>query len=538
MAASVEARSRGLLDGASNFRRDFSYPWVWLVAALALALHLACAGRYGFMRNELYFIVCGRHPDFGYADQPPLVPLIAAATQVFGESLPLLRLPAVLAAAALPLASAAMASLLGGGRGAALIAAIAVAISPGLNAISAITSTPAFEPLTWTLAAYLALLAAKRDRADVLIGAGLVAGVAFAAKYSIVIWVAGLLVGLFAVGRRDLAASRGFALGAALAVAIGAPSLIWQALHGWPFLDIVAYHGAEGAFFNGSVPHFAAIEAEAMDIALAPLWFAGLVAPFLLVEIKLARALSIASLLTAGVVYATHGKEYYLFPVFPSLFAAGAVAAARLNRWALGAWLAVAIGFAALAAPLVLPILSPSGLRDYMVRAKIAIEPDEAAGLGAPITQIFADELGWRELEAQVARVYRALPETEQAQTAIFAGNYGEAAAIDVFGVADSLPRAISGEDQYYLWGPPSDETRNVIIVNGVPERWRGRCGGLEQAGEFGAPLAMPYERQRPILLCRDLRQPLSAIWRDLKYVHRTIGAAMANNAESEGAAP
>ena len=110
----------------------------------------------------------------------------------------------------------------------------------------------------------------------------MVAGVAFEAKYSIIVWLAGLLLGLVAVGRRDLAATRGFALGAALAVAIGAPSLIWQAMHSWPFLDIVAYHGAEGAIFNGSLAHFAMMEAKAMDIALAPLWFAGFVAPFLL----------------------------------------------------------------------------------------------------------------------------------------------------------------------------------------------------------------------------------------------------------------
>ena len=204
----------------------------------------------------------------------------------------------------------------------------------------------------------------------------------------------------------------------------------------------------------------------------------------------------------------------------------------------MGAWLTVAFAFAALAAPLVLPILSPSALRDYMVKGKIEIEPDEGASLGAPITQFFADELGWRELEAEVARVYRALPEGERARTAIFAANYGEAAAIDVFGAADSLPRAASGEDQYYLWGPPPDDTRDVIVVNGDPDRWRGRCGGVEQVGEFGAPLAMPYERQRPILICRDLRQPLSAIWRDLKYVHRKIDAATQSDRGLEGAAP
>jgi hypothetical protein len=178
--------------------------------------------------------------------------------------------------------------------------------------------------------------------------------------------------------------------------------------------------------------------------------------------------------------------------------------------------------------------LSPAGLRGYIVKGKIAIEPDEAAGVGAPITQYLADEQGWRELETGVARAYRALPEVERARTAIFAANYGEAAAIDVFGPADGLPRATSGEDQYYLWGPPPDDTRDVIVVNGDADRWKERCRGLEKVGEFGVDLAMPYERDRPIWICRDLRQPLSAIWRDLKYVHRKMGS----ESGIEGAAP
>ena len=72
-----------------------------LVAAVVALVHLVSAGRYGLFANELYFIVCGRHPAIGYVDQPPLVPLLAAATQLGGINAWLLRLPAVLAAVAL-----------------------------------------------------------------------------------------------------------------------------------------------------------------------------------------------------------------------------------------------------------------------------------------------------------------------------------------------------------------------------------------------------------------------------------------------------
>ena len=108
-------------------------PVVWLVAILVALVHAATAGRYDAQRNELYFLVCGWHPDFGYVDQPPLVPLIAAATQIFGINIWLLRLPATLVAVGLVFLCAAFARLLGGGSRAAVLAAIAAGIAPGLR---------------------------------------------------------------------------------------------------------------------------------------------------------------------------------------------------------------------------------------------------------------------------------------------------------------------------------------------------------------------------------------------------------------------
>jgi 4-amino-4-deoxy-L-arabinose transferase-like glycosyltransferase len=133
-------------------RRD---PAVWSLVLVIAVIYLTLAGRYDAFRNELYFIVCGRHPAFGYVDLPPLVPLIAAATQMAGNSTWLLRVPAIVAALALIPITAAFCRLLGGGRTAAWIAALAVAIAPMLIGIQATLSTSAFEPLAWTLCAYL-----------------------------------------------------------------------------------------------------------------------------------------------------------------------------------------------------------------------------------------------------------------------------------------------------------------------------------------------------------------------------------------------
>jgi 4-amino-4-deoxy-L-arabinose transferase-like glycosyltransferase len=267
-----------------TLRRDAG---VWALTAATLAVHLAVAGRYDFFRDELYFIVCGRHPAFGYVDQPPLVPLLSAATQAFGENLWLLRLPAALAAAALVPLTGAFTRLLGGSRGAALLAGAASALTPVLIGLSAILYTSSFDALSWTAIAYFLARAALRNKARDVVWAGLIAGVAFEAKYGVAIWLIALAVGLAATKERRLYARRQLWYGAALAIAIAAPNLIWQTIEGWPFLEVMANHARDN--LTGSPVYFLVHQIFLVNPFLAPLWIAGLVAPFVRPELKPVR---------------------------------------------------------------------------------------------------------------------------------------------------------------------------------------------------------------------------------------------------------
>jgi 4-amino-4-deoxy-L-arabinose transferase-like glycosyltransferase len=498
------------MKGAADFRD----PFVWLVALAVAVVHLATAGRYDFFRNELYFIACGRHPAFGYADLPPLVPLLAATTQYFGANLFLLRLPAALASAALAPITAAIAFRLGGGRGAGILAAVATAIAPGLIALTTTLGTPTFEPVQWTLVAYLTLRAVQGER-RMLLWAGLVAGIGLETKYGIAIWLVGLVLGVLALEGRRVLASREFMLALLLTSVIGAPSLIWQALHGWPFLEIVTFHSKGGVRFTGSLAHFWKAQALGMDFIMAPLALAGLVAPFFMRDLKAARAIALAFVVTAAAVYASHGKDYYLYPAYPALFAAGAVAASRLSRWILIPWAALAFASTAAIAPLVLPVLEPEALRRFIVRTGLAPEPNEQAAIGAPITQIFSDQFGWRELAVTTGSVFNGLSEAERADAALFASNYGEAGALDFYGVG--LPPASSGDSGYFFFGPHEANARTIVIVNYASGVWRRHCGSFQQAAMFGVDFAMPYERNRPISICRDLDAPLGEIWEELR---------------------
>lgn len=484
----------------------------WTVAAAVAVVHLALAGRYDAFRNELYFIVCGRHPAFGYVDQPPLVPLLAAATQLFGDDVWLLRLPGVLAAVALVWVTYRFVRDLDGSVAAVTLATIAVAVAPLLVGVSTTLTTATFEPLAWTLIAWLVTRALVRDDRRALLWAGLVAGLAFETKYGVVLWLVALAIGLVCTPARVLLRRRELWLGVAIAVVLAAPNVVWQTVHGWPFLLVVHNHIVLDPVRPGPIGS-TIIQIFAANLFLAPLWIAGIVAPFVRADLARLRFLAITFAAAFVLLLVTHGKDYYFAGAYPTAFVVGALACAGLARWFRVTWLVLACAQSALFAPVVLPLLSPPALAHYLDVTHLRPRPDEVAAVGAPLTQVFSDEMGWRSLEKSVAAAYRALPPADRARAAILTVDYGEAAAIDVYGTADGLPPAISGNDQYWLWGPRGYDGSVILHVNGDPAMWQDFCEHTSVVRTFGAPYAMPYENDRPIILCRGLRADLRDTW-------------------------
>ncbi|WJR75475.1 glycosyltransferase family 39 protein [Bradyrhizobium sp. NP1] len=398
-----------------------------------------------------------------------------------------------------------------------MFASVAAAIAPGLAGLASHLTTSTFEPIAWTGAAFLLARAIIEDRRRDLIWIGVLAGLAMEAKWGIAVWLVALGLGVAATPARRILLWWQLWVGVAISAALFAPNLIWQWWHGWPFFEVILPHLDRQKDFTGPFWQFELRQAAAMNLALAPLWLAGVVAPFVDRRLADVRWLSLGFVLATAFYFLERGTNYYLFPAYPAMFAAGAVWSERLGVWITRGWMVAALALGVLMAPVVLPILEPSVLQRYMEVTRLRPAPIEAAGVGAPLTQSLSDEFGWRELEGKVAAVFRSLSPDEQKHAAILTAHYGQAAAIDVYGRADGLPPALSGHNQYWLWGPRGSGYPLVIHVGGDVERWRRACNSIDVVDRTDSPFAMPYENGRPIFICRGLRVPLEQIWDRLK---------------------
>ncbi|MEA2718346.1 MAG: hypothetical protein QOJ39_210 [Candidatus Eremiobacteraeota bacterium] len=487
------------------------------LGAAVFVLRLPLANRYDVFRDELYFIVCGRHPSFGYVDQPPLVPLLAAAFYGLGHQTWLLRVPALLAAAALVWLTVRFVRLLGGGDAAAWTAGIMAAAAPMFLGMFATFNTTVFEPLAWTAVAYALARAAILDDRRALLWAGIVTGLAMEAKYAIPSWLIALGAGLVLTPERRLLARRELWLGFAMAVIIALPSIAWQAANGWPFAELVRAAGDKNVIVSPVA--FIANQIFVMNPLFAPIWIAGIIAPFAWRNLAPARFIAIAFVVVTAILIASHGKDYYLSAAYPPLFALGAAAFERVVRRTAvrAAYLTAAVAFSAVAAPIALPILPPQTLIAYMQHLHLAPAQTERSFAGTALPQEFADQLGWHDYVRQVGTAWTSLPPDVRAHTSVLVDNYGEAAAIDVYGAPYGLPPALSGHNQYYLWAQRGQPATDLLRVQNNPERLRRYCTNVRILGTTSSPYAMAYENGKTIAYCQALHPPLSQIWPNLK---------------------
>jgi hypothetical protein len=494
-----------------------------LFALLKLALHLVTSPGYGYFRDELYYLACAEHPAAGYVDHPPLsVFVLGAVRALLGDSRLALRLvPALLGSATVALVGS-MAQALGGGRFAMALAMTAALVAPEYLALNHFYSMNAFDIFFWALAAYILVRLSAGGAARLWAVLGLVLGLGLLNKISVLWLGAGLAAGLLATPQRRWLATPWPWVCATIAAAVFAPYPVWQVQNGWPTREFI--HNATTEKMVSVTPlRFLAGQIDTMLPASLPLWLGGLAFLFFHPAGACHRLLG-WMYVTVFAILAGSGasRAGYLAPAYTWLFAAGGVAAERwLARPGLRRLRPVAIGLLAVAgvaaAPLALPLLPVETYIRYARALGRAPETEERKALGE-LGQFYADMHGWEEITGTLVGVWRALPAEERAAARIFAPDYGVAGAIDLFGRKQGLPPAISGHNNYWLWGPRGWDGRALIVVGGSEERLRELFSDVRRAATIECGRCMPYENQRPVWICRGLRVSVAELWPQVKH--------------------
>ncbi len=484
--------------------RALPSPLIAICGVVGLVLIVVSTG-YGFHRDELYFIVAGSHPAFGYVDQPPLTPLISAAmANLLGVSPTAIRLLPALAAALVVVLTGLMARELGGSGRAQVLASMTAAVS-GVLAEGHLDHTTTYDLLAWAVILWLVIrLLAGADR-RLWLAVGLAAGVALENKDTPIFLAAGLAVGLVLARRWEVLVSRWTWAGLALALPIWLPNLVWQAGNGFP--EITMAHAIAG-------------DTAANRVLLLPmlLLFAG---P-LLFPVSIAglgwllrsragspwRALGVAFTVIVGLVLASGGKFYYAAAFVPVLIAAGTIV---LDAWLdegrprlrTASFAATSILSGALMAVIVLPGLPPATLAS------------------TPIPTLYdtsAEQIGWPQFVSTVQKVVDELPADQRSHAVVFTSNYSEAAALELFG--SQMPPVYSGHNSYWYWGPPgADRTTVIVVGQGNPaflNRYFETC-------QYAAVVDNGYgldnqEQSKVVSVCSGLIGPWAEIWPELRH--------------------
>ncbi|WP_217698518.1 ArnT family glycosyltransferase [Streptacidiphilus griseoplanus] len=477
----------------------------WAAAATVLVL-LLLAGRYGYHRDELYFLQAGRHPAWGYPDQGPLTPLLARlADLVAPGNLYALRTPSAFIAGGCVLLVAGIARELGGGRAAQTAAAFLTATSAIVLAAGHLLSTTTADVLVWLVVLRWTVRVLRTGDTRWAPAVGAVLGVGLLNKDLPLLLGAGLVIGVAWAGPRTLLTDRRVLIGAALALLIAAPNLVWQAEHGFPQLRMASAISGGGSSYGGRLTGLLLQLVIVSPFAL-PVWVAGLRALERRPEWRRYRALSRTAVVVYAMVLATGGKGYYDAPLLLALTAAGSAAvrwgAPGARRWWLGAGAVAALVSAAVIS---LPVIPADRLPGFVV----VVNYDDG------------ETIGWPAFTDSIAAVYRSLPAQERDRAVILTGNYGEAGALARYGPAEGLPRAYSGHNGMADFGRPPDGTDVVIAVGwDHPDQLRQWFADVRDAGRVDERIDVDNdENHGPIRVCRHPLRPWPELWQQMRHL-------------------
>ena len=481
-----------------------------LLAVARVIFHTATNGQYGFHRDELQTLDDARHLDWGFVVYPPIVPLLARMELVlFGTSLVGFRVLAAAAVSAAMVIAGLMAKELGGQRREQMLAAIATGISPVSLVQGAVFQYVSFDYLWGVLLTYFLLRLVKTEDARWWLAIGAVVGVGMQTKYTMAFFASGVAAGVVLTPARRYLASAWFWAGAAVALVIFLPNLAWQAQHHFISLEFLKHIHVRDVSQGRTRGFLLQQFWLCVNLFTVPLVFLGLWFYFLREEGRRYRALGWTYLATLALFMLAEARFYYLAPLYPVLIAAGVVSwgswvrslrplNARVAKG--GLWAGMLVGAASFGL-IVLPV-APIGSAMWNFTSKVHDQ--------------FREEVGWTDLAQTVSRVYESIPVGERPRTGILTGNYGEAGALNLYGPAYGLPRAMAGTNSFWYRGYTEPAAETVIVAGFDLDEAEKLFTSCSVAAKNTNSYNVVNEESRDhpdILVCRHLRQGWPEFW-------------------------
>lgn len=475
----------------------------WPVLAISIGVGLVLlvtSGRVGYFADELYFLAAGHHLDWGYADQGPLVPLLARAMEaVLPGSLVGLRLPVTVLSAAGVVAATLIAKEFGGQRRAQVLTAGAYAMETLAGGHTLNTFT--VDMVMWTVVTWLLVRWVRLRNDWLLLALGGLTAIALQNKWLIIVFWFVLGISVLLSGPRELLLKPSLWAGAAIAAIATLPTFLWQNHHGWPQLA-VAQAIAKGEFISG-------LGVRLIFVPAALIW-AGILLGAVLVcyglwrllnspDLRPYRFLGWTSLGLVGLFLITGGRPYYVEGIFAVCWAAGAVELQRREpahwwRWVLSWPVYVLSAVIALTTLPVLPVSWPTFAQSWSLTM-----------------------IGWPEETETVASAYRALPPATRRNTVVMTKWYWDAAAIDRFGPERGVPRAYSPHRGYWYFGAPPDSANTVLFIGSDPAYLRRYFTEVNQVATVTNGPVLFLSLPRQVWLCSGQRAPWSQLWPELQ---------------------
>jgi 4-amino-4-deoxy-L-arabinose transferase-like glycosyltransferase len=468
-------------------------------ALVKLGLALPFLGRYGWHRDELYFLQASHHLALGYVDFPPATALVGRLViSITGPSLVALRLTGVLAGMLAIALVALCVRELGGGFRSQVCAALAFALTPFGLGLGVLFHPTMFDVPVWVGFSYVALRIVSRPEPRLYPLLGLIAGIGLETKDTVVALLAVFTVALIALGPRSAFRDRRAWLGVGIAVACALPNLGWQIAHGWPSWEFLHTQTAKTAEDTSHLDYVA--QQVAFLAGALPLVVVGVVALWRRTAL---RALGVLWPAICLVYFIERGRSYYALPAVALPLAAGVVSASRWlgasrRRWAIGLpVLAAHLGVLLVVAPLVWPVLPERSMIDR----------------GIWNDTFYKDEIGWPELVRQTAAAWNAIPLARRRDTALFAQNYGEAGALAYFGPRLGLPAPLSGHLSWQYWRPARLPQRHVLTVGVDASELRVLCTTWRVVARIDNRWQIDNEERGHTIARCTLRSTLARLW-------------------------